>query len=724
MKLKFSGSAATSDIAVKVPPPSNYTGGPFWDPFSFGIRSVQTVDLNGDGYRDIFISPSYATFTSPGLHPYVLINDGKGHFSDGTSALFAAGFPLIGSPNNVFINHFTTDGRVGMFVVDQGLELHNPDGSPDTVKGWSAPLQFWLQDEHGVFQNMSAGIDVNPASFNHVSSVADVNGDGNLDVIVTRLGGPTVEGGGTAFYLGDGKGNFHFSTAGLPQEIKYMPNGQRDWNGVDYQFSGTNAAADLDGDGRVDLVTASYTGGDQLSGARTVRVFHQDASGQFAAAFQLPQPAAIEAMGAMGASAIAAGDLDGDGLRDLIVEWEGTSGTAIELLKNLGNDRFEDRTVAWLGSYLQRSAGRDATGEWVQSPGRLSMEDVNHDGTLDLVLYQYGSSGKQIEAGSPGATFVYLNDGAGHLSAAQPVTTAGPVTAQQFDAASGLDDHQLGMPLVFDTTNSGHNDFVFISRDFHLDTSVAPANVTTLHITTVFGADGGAIYRAADVGSTLYGSSAPGTFYGGSGVDAMHGGGANDTFIGLAGHDHIDGGAGIDTLVLGAARAGYSISAQAGGGFVLVDSARPANSVDLGNVERIRFADAAVALDISGNAGQAYRIYQAAFNRTPDAGGLGFWIAAMDRGSSLGDVADGFVKSTEFTGLYGANPASANIVGHLYENILHRAPDKGGFDFWVGVLDRHAISLADLLAGFSESPENQAALIGTIGAGIVYTPFG
>jgi Ca2+-binding RTX toxin-like protein len=724
VKIKFSGTSVTSDIAVKVPAPANYTGGPYWDPFSFGIRSVQTIDLNGDGYRDIFISPSYATFSSPGLHPYVLINDGKGHFSDGTSALFAAGFPYIQSPNNVFINHFTADGRLGMFVVDQGLELHNIDGSPDTVKGWSAPLQFWLQDEHGVFQNMSAGIDVNPVSFNHISSVADINGDGNLDVIVTRLGGPTVEGGGTAFYLGDGKGNFHFSTASLPQEIKYMPNGERDWNSVDYQFSGTNTAADLDGDGRADLVTASYTGNDQLSGAKTVRVFHQDASGQFTAAFQMAQPAAIQAMGPMGASAIAAGDLDGDGLRDLVIEWEGNAGTVIELLKNLGNDRFEDSTVAWLGSYLQRSAGRDATGEWVQSPSRLAMEDINHDGALDLVFYQYGVAGKQIEAGSPGASFVYLNDGAGHLSAAQPVTTAGPITARQFDAASGLDDYQLGMPLVFDTTNSGHDDFVFISREFHLDTSVAPANVTTLRVTTVFGDDNGSIYRAADAGSTLYGSGAPGTFYGGSGADSMHGGASGDTFNGLAGHDRIDGGAGIDTLVLGATRAGYAITAQANGEFALVESAHRGNTADLVNVERIRFADTAVALDIAGNAGQAYRIYQAAFNRTPDAGGLGFWIAAMDRGSSLVDVAAGFVKSAEFTGLYGANPGSADIVGHLYQNILHRAPDKGGFDFWVAKLDSHAISLADLLAGFSESPENQAALIGTIGAGIAYTPFG
>jgi hypothetical protein len=90
----------------------------------------------------------------------------------------------------------------------------------------------------------------------------------------------------------------------------------------------------------------------------------------------------------------------------------------------------------------------------------------------------------------------------------------------------------------------------------------------------------------------------------------------------------------------------------------------------------------------------------------------------------LASVAGGFVRSAEFIDRYGANPGAAEIVGQLYQNILHRAPDKGGFDFWVGVLDSHAISLTDLLAGISESAENQAALIGTIGGGIVYTPFG
>jgi hypothetical protein len=556
--------------------------------------------------------------------------------------------------------------------------------------------------------------------------VADVNGDGNLDVVITRLGGPTVEGGGTAFYLGDGKGNFHFSTAGLPPEVRYMPNEQRDWNGsVDYQFSGTNGVADLDGDGRADLVTASYTGGDQVSGAKTIRVFHQDASGKFVPAFQMAQTAAIAAMGPMGASAIVAGDLDGDGLRDLVIEWEG-NGTAVEILKNLGNDQFKDVSADWLGGLLLRAHGqRDETGESQQPPSKLSLQDVNHDGALDLVLYQYSTSGKQVAAGGTGGAFVYLNDSTGHLSPAQPVSDAGAFTAQQFDTMSGLDDYMLGMPLQFDTTNSGHNDFVFLSTSAGLDLSVTPASVTTLHITTVFGENTGTIYRAGDSGSTLVGANAPSTFYGGSGADTMKGGAAGDRFVGLAGHDRIDGGAGIDTLAIAASKNGY-VATPAGttGAFTLTDSAHPGNVADLANVERVQFSDAALALDIAGHAGQAYRIYQAAFNRAPDATGLGFWIAAMDSGMSLPDIASGFVQSGEFSAAYGSSPSATDVVGRFYQNVLHRTPDQSGFDFWVGMLSSHSISTADLLASFSESPENQAALIGQIGAGIWYAPYG
>jgi hypothetical protein len=159
-------------------------------------------------------------------------------------------------------------------------------------------------------------------------------------------------------------------------------------------------------------------------------------------------------------------------------------------------------------------------------------------------------------------------------------------------------------------------------------------------------------------------------------------------------------------------------------GFTVVDKTGIEGSDTLVNVERILFADATMALDISGKAGQAYRIYQAAFDRTPDAGGLGYWIEAMDKGLPLADVAASFVGSAEFVALYGAAPSNVDLVNRYYQNVLHRTPDAAGAAFWISTLDKGVLTAAQVLEQFSESPENQAALIGVIGNGFVYSAMG
>lgn len=206
-----------------------------------------------------------------------------------------------------------------------------------------------------------------------------------------------------------------------------------------------------------------------------------------------------------------------------------------------------------------------------------------------------------------------------------------------------------------------------------------------------------------------------------AGNDTMAGDARNNVFIGSTGTDSIDGGAGIDKLQLSGPRANYSVTVN-GTSATVTDAA--GDSMALSNVERIQFADATVALDISGNGGQVYRVYQAAFNRVPDAAGLGFWINAMDHGSSLVSITQGFVNSAEFQALYGTNPTNTSMVTTMYTNVLHRAPDAAGIAFWVGVLDNHQGGPADVLMGFSESGENQQALAGVIGNGFAYTPFG
>jgi hypothetical protein len=125
-----------------------------------------------------------------------------------------------------------------------------------------------------------------------------------------------------------------------------------------------------------------------------------------------------------------------------------------------------------------------------------------------------------------------------------------------------------------------------------------------------------------------------------------------------------------------------------------------------------------VALDISGTAVQAYRVYQAAFNRTPDNGGLKYWIGLMDGGLLLPAVSSAFIASAEFKVLYGANPTNEVFVSKLYDNVLHRTPDISGYNYWVGLLNASKIDNISTLINFSESAENQAGVIGVIQNGI------
>lgn len=105
--------------------------------------------------------------------------------------------------------------------------------------------------------------------------------------------------------------------------------------------------------------------------------------------------------------------------------------------------------------------------------------------------------------------------------------------------------------------------------------------------------------------------------------------------------------------------------------------------------------------------GQAYRLYKAAFNRLPDVDGLAFWEDKLKTGTTLQQIAFGFIQSAEFVSLYGTNPSSTDFCTRLYSNVLGRAPDTSGLAFWVNNLDKGAISRVDTLIGFSESQENK-----------------
>lgn len=221
--------------------------------------------------------------------------------------------------------------------------------------------------------------------------------------------------------------------------------------------------------------------------------------------------------------------------------------------------------------------------------------------------------------------------------------------------------------------------------------------------------------------------SGPDTITGSSLSDYLMGYAGNDNISGSRGSDVIDGGDGTDIAIYTSFRSLYTIAKSSAGVEI---SESPTNfdvekdaPEQLINVERIKFVDGSLALDVGQwqTAGEAYRLYRAAFTRTPDNAGLKYWIAQLDNGQSNVQVAHNFIASAEFQSLYGANPTSSQLVTAMYQNTLNRAPDQGGFDYWKGLLDNKQITSEQLLINFSESSENVAAVGVTINNGIWLT---
>jgi Ca2+-binding RTX toxin-like protein len=230
----------------------------------------------------------------------------------------------------------------------------------------------------------------------------------------------------------------------------------------------------------------------------------------------------------------------------------------------------------------------------------------------------------------------------------------------------------------------------------------------------------GVIGTGGEGSDKLEGSANDDKLDGGAGDDILHGGGGTDLLIGGSGKDTASYNGKLENYKITHDAAGWHVADQRSG------SASDGNDT-LQGVEKLSFADQAVALDVPTDAveSQAYRLYRAAFDRDPDFGGLGYWITRLEQGASLLGVADGFAHSQEFADLYGSAPTNADIVTRLYHNILHREPDPGGYAYWLGILDTKQAPLHYVLAFFSESEENIKAVAEVVGnTGIVFTPYG
>lgn len=205
------------------------------------------------------------------------------------------------------------------------------------------------------------------------------------------------------------------------------------------------------------------------------------------------------------------------------------------------------------------------------------------------------------------------------------------------------------------------------------------------------------------------------TILGSGDNDVLMGYAGNDQFVDAGGYNVVNGGSGLDVLDVYGNFDNFSVIFA--GGEIWVDRLDRAQENTTVSIERIVFDDGTLALDYDGNAGQAYRIYQAAFDRTPDTAGVAFWVNEIDNGMSLLQVASGFLQSAEFLSIYGTNPSNLDFIERLYQNVLGREGEAAGVDYWLDQMQQGA-DRAQVLASFSESQENVVGVMPQIENGI------
>jgi hypothetical protein len=300
-------------------------------PALFASDTAATADINGDGITD-------------GVSMGQAVNIGRG---DGTFALANAGNPLAnGFP---VLADFDRDGVADL------VQIYNSTGGPviNVTLVWSKGRG------DGTFVANSTQVDLGVKG-TAGAVVGDFDGDGNLDVVVSYV---DTKGNTSGLVLARGNGDGTF--------IK--PAGPIVTNAV--AVSGRLLAADLNGDGRLDLVWGDTAYLNQAGGTW--------------------KPVALPVHG----TAMAVGDLDGDGIADVVIDNAIYSGN--------GDGTFKATALYTIGTPAGATNVSAAIG------------DLNGDGHADVLL--------QYMADMAGVSVVY-GDGRGGFTADSNVYATGGKT--------------------------------------------------------------------------------------------------------------------------------------------------------------------------------------------------------------------------------------------------------------------------------------------------------
>lgn len=238
--------------------------------------------------------------------------------------------------------------------------------------------------------------------------------------------------------------------------------------------------------------------------------------------------------------------------------------------------------------------------------------------------------------------------------------------------------------------------------------------------------------RANDV---IRGNYLNNEIFGGMGNDSIFGEDGDDVLKGGPGSDNVEGGEGHDVYKLTYAYENYSLKRVSEETW-LVDGDSVEGDDLITGIERIKFGDVTsgdsllevVALDTGPGetAGQAYRLYQAAFARIPDGPGVAYHVNDIEtNGLNLYQIAQNFLASPEFSDKYGSELSDFDYINALYQNVLGRLGSEPEVNFYINNFEKDKSEFGYMdrgmaLIGFSESPENISLVASQIDSGILF----
>jgi hypothetical protein len=311
-------------------------------PFACGKspNDIATGDLNGDGNLDLVIANTETPYLT------ILLGDGKGHFAP--------------SPHSPFDTHSYPHVH-GIAVAD-----FNSDGKLDVVTdSWGHDqILMFLGDGEGNLILPGQSFKTGKRPYQRLRS-ADFNKDGKPDVVTTDLDQNAV-----SILLGDGKGGLR-DAFGSP-----FPAGRAPW---------AVAIDDMNRDGNLDLVIVPYAPDvpDPIDVGVTVLL------GDGKGGFRKMPGSPFSLAGCEGPDRVATGDINGDGLRDIVV----TCAQNNRLMLYLGSRNAcfavssQSLQTGWAGVAIADLEGRGKD-DIVVSNGLRDGQPKSTNGTITILSSQ------------------------------------------------------------------------------------------------------------------------------------------------------------------------------------------------------------------------------------------------------------------------------------------------------------------------------------------------